>query len=226
MKPKSFIISFLTLLLLVGSVLFIQSLDAETVEANMHLAGGAMTVKNRSYSSFERPASGLSDQELNRHTETDPLFDRSHIPLNEHLDAGLGPLHNANSCAACHVLNGRGRSVKGQSLFRVALREGGGKQPVPGIGFQLQDKAIFGYKPEGSVVRKWIEENGLRRLESHITNPDGTELPVKKVARSLRIAPPLQKNILFFLTFDVSHLTLISTNRVSLSSLSYSLSTL
>lgn len=154
-------------------------------------AAGQMTVFNRAFTAFETPAEGLSEQELDRHVETDPLFEESHIPLIGHVGAGLGPIHNAKSCASCHVLNGRGRPIAGQSLFRVAMRGGEGDQPVPGIGFQLQDKSIYGHSPEATVERVWIERNGLRRLKARLTQPNGSEISAATVARSLRIAPPM-----------------------------------
>ena len=190
MKIKSLIIVMLTLIALLGSI-FSGNLKAKRNIDDIHLAGGSMTTFNRSFSAFEIPAEGLSEEELKHHMETDPLFSRSHIPLNDHKNAGLGPLLNANSCAACHVLNGRGRPVHGESLFRVSLNKGKGDEPVPGIGFQLQDRAIYGHEPEATVVRKWIEEGNLVKLDSIIKTPDGEILQKEKVARSLRIPPPL-----------------------------------
>ncbi|MFL0792743.1 MAG: di-heme oxidoredictase family protein [Prochlorococcus sp.] len=154
-------------------------------------SAGVMTVFNRSFTAFETPAEGLNKAELDRHIETDPLFEESHVPLVGHLGAGLGPTHNAKSCASCHILNGRGKPIAGQSLFRVAMRDGGGVEPVPGIGFQLQDKAIYGHRPEANVERVWMEEGGLRRLQSRFSRPDGKDLTNETVARSLRIAPPM-----------------------------------
>ncbi len=190
MKIRSIIFIILILISLLGSVFF-SPFQAKRLVENMQLAGGSTTTFSRSFAAFEIPAEGLTDQELKRHTDTDPLFDRSHIPLNDHKNAGLGPLHNAKSCSACHVLNGRGRAVLGESLFRVSLNKGNGDQPVPYIGFQLQDRATLGYEPEASVVREWITKGNLRRLRTTITTPAGDVLPLEEVARSLRIPPPL-----------------------------------
>ncbi len=191
MKIRSLIPIMLTLILILVSVLF-SSLEAKpALKSNMRLAGGAATTFSRSFSAFELPAEGLTDQELKRHMDTDPLFDRSHVPLTDHKDAGLGPLHNAKSCSSCHALNGRGRPVSGESLFRISLNKDGGDKPVPGMGFQLQDRATFGHEPEASVVREWIRQGNLRKLETTIKTPNGDLLPIKEVARSLRIPPPL-----------------------------------
>ena len=190
MKIRSFIFTILILIALLGSV-FLSCLKAERLVENIQLAGGYATSFNRSFAAFELPAEGLTDQELKRHMDTDPLFDRSHIPLNDHKNAGLGPLHNAKSCSACHVLNGRGRPVLGESLFRISLNQEKGNKPVPSMGFQLQDRATLGYEPEAFVVREWIEKDNLRKLKTRITTPDGNILPSEQVARSLRIPPPL-----------------------------------
>ena len=171
--------------------MYFYDLNSQELNEDKQLAAGDMTSFNRTYAAFEPPAEGLSEVELTRHLDSDPLFDRSHIPLDDHLNAGLGPLHNANSCSSCHVLNGRGRPVNGQSLFRVAMRENGGINPVPQIGFQLQDRATYGNEPEAIVIRTWIKEGNLRRLKSTITTPDGVELSTKEISRSLRVAPPL-----------------------------------
>jgi CxxC motif-containing protein (DUF1111 family) len=90
--------------------------------ADPQRAAGAMTVANRTSASFEQPAAGLSPAELERHQIADGLFDRTHVPLEGAPGAGLGPRFNAASCIACHVRNGRGRPLMGESLVRVALR--------------------------------------------------------------------------------------------------------
>ena len=189
---SSYLLGFLVLLLSVGlGINFNLERPVWARAGDPQRSAGVMTVFNRAFTAFATPAEGLSQAEFDRHVETDPLFDQSHIPLAGHVGAGLGPTHNAKSCASCHVLNGRGRPIAGQSLFRVAMREGGGTQPVPGIGFQLQDQAIYGHSPEATVERVWLEENGLRRLQARLTKPDGNELGSEAVSRSLRIAPPM-----------------------------------
>ncbi len=190
MRLNQILILILILFLTIGSGYYF-SLNSKDLNGDKQLAAGDMTSFTRSYAAFEPPAEGLSQIELTRHLDSDPLFDRSHIPLDDHLNAGLGPLHNANSCSSCHVLNGRGRPVNGESLFRVALRENGGIKPVPGIGFQLQDRSTYGNAPEAIVVREWINKGNLRRLDSTITTPNGDKLSSKEIARSLRVAPPL-----------------------------------
>ncbi len=186
------LVGFLALLLTVGLADFFNFERPVWARiGDSQQAAGQMTISNRAFTAFATPAEGLSEAELDRHVETDPLFEQSHIPLVGHVGAGLGPIHNAKSCASCHVFNGRGRPIAGQSLFRIAMREGAGDQPVPKLGFQLQDKAIYGHNPEATVERIWIERNGLRRMQAKLTKPDGSDISPVIVARSLRIAPPM-----------------------------------
>ena len=187
---KNILLASLALIIAVGLGLLIES-EHPVWAGDPHRPAGDMTVFKRTFVAFETPAEGLTTAELDRHIETDPLFEKSHVPLDGHAGAGLGPLHNAKSCSSCHVLNGRGKPTAGQSLFRVAIKEGGGIEPVADIGFQLQDRAIFGHSPEATVKRTWIEEGGLRKLQTRITRPDGTVLSAQTIARSLRIAPPM-----------------------------------
>lgn len=161
------------------------------------LSAGALTVFNRTSAAFEKPASNLTQDEIDRHDVGDPLFERSHIPLATHQDAGLGPLFNANSCVACHVRNGRGAPVPGVSLVRVALREADGATPVPEWGWQIQDHAIFGHQPEATMDLTWREEPWtgneppLQKVHVDLIRPNGDVVADGEMNRSLRTAPPL-----------------------------------
>ncbi len=165
--------------------------------ADSQLAAGALTVFNRTSAAFEKPASSLTPDEIARHDVGDPLFERSHIPLATHPDAGLGPLFNANSCVACHVRNGRGAPVPGVSLVRVALQEANGATPVPQWGWQIQDHAIFGHQPEATMDLTWQEEPQagdeppLQKVQVGLIRPDGEVVADSEMNRSLRTAPPL-----------------------------------
>ncbi len=156
--------------------------------ADPQRAAGAMTVANRTSASFEQPAAGLSPAELERHQIADGLFDRTHVPLEGAPGAGLGPRFNAASCIACHVRNGRGRPLMGESLVRVALRDG---RPVPSIGHQVRDRAVLGASPDASVAVEWQNQAGLRRPWVQLDTDAPLDLSVRQVARSLRVAPPL-----------------------------------
>ena len=165
--------------------------------ADSRLAAGALTVFNRTSAAFEKPASNLTPDETARHDVGDPLFERSHIPLATHQDAGLGPLFNANSCVACHVRNGRSAPVPGVSLVRVALQEANGATPVPAWGWQVQDQAIFGHQPEATMDLTWQEEPQagdeppLQKVHVGLIRPNGEAVADAEMNRSLRTAPPL-----------------------------------
>ncbi len=189
-------------LLVLTSVVILVALLVMVVQGpssavDSQLAAGALTVFNRTSAAFEKPASSLTPEEIARHDVGDPLFERSHIPLATHPDAGLGPLFNANSCVACHVRNGRGAPVPGVSLVRVALQEANGATPVPQWGWQIQDHAIFGHQPEATVDLTWQEEPQaggeppLQKVQVGLIHPNGDVVADAEMNRSLRTAPPL-----------------------------------
>ena len=168
-----------------------------SLAADPQLSAGALTVFNRTSAAFEKPASNLTQDEIDRHDVGDPLFERNHIPLATHEDAGLGPLFNANSCVACHVRNGRGAPVPGVSLVRVALQEADGATPAPEWGWQIQDHAIFGHQPEATMDLTWREEPRtgneppLQKVHVDLIRPNGDVVADGEMNRSLRTAPPL-----------------------------------
>jgi len=166
--------------------------------SNSKLAAGLMTVDNRTSASFEQPAEALTPQQLARHVESDLVFDRSHVPLDGPSGAGLGPLFIANSCVACHVRNGRGQTNPDESLVRVAVAmDGGGSTPVPGLGSQVQNRAVWGSEPEALVQVNWRDmpaasgQMTLRKPVVALHKPQGGSYPPEVVSCSLRVAPPL-----------------------------------
>ena len=75
----------------------------------------------------------------------------------------------------------------------------GNAPPVPGLETQIQDQAVYGYKPEADVELTWQESSGkyadgtiyeLRSPVAKITLPDGKLLPAE-VLTSLRIPTPI-----------------------------------
>ncbi|MCK6530721.1 thiol oxidoreductase [Myxococcota bacterium] len=175
------------------------------------LAGGATTIADATSSAYENPAPGLSDDELERHLLGDVAFEATFVTPPADVNAGLGPVYNNSSCAACHVRDGRGLPVAGygpggsQLLVRVSLPEGepevpGGAVPVPGLGDQVRDHATFGLTPAATVTLEWTEQAGsfpvggspyvMRRVEPVVTLADGSPLP-GEVLVSARIPPPV-----------------------------------
>ncbi|HIK33378.1 MAG TPA: c-type cytochrome [Oscillatoriales cyanobacterium M59_W2019_021] len=169
------------------------------------LAGGATTVHNRSSRAFSQPSPGLSAEEFDRHGEGDANFDAVFVTAPALVNPGLGPLFNNASCTGCHIKDGRGMPQMGQSLVRVSLPQPTidphiGAVPVPGIGVQVRDQAIYGHVPDAKVTVEWQERSGQY--------PDGTpyklrspqvllgQLDPKKpipanTLTSLRVPPPV-----------------------------------
>lgn len=173
-------------------------------------AGGAMTIDDRTSLAFAQPAPNLSDEDLVRHRAGDAAFAAQFVPGPAPVNPGLGPIYNNNSCNGCHLRNGRGMPVMGsgpqrtQLLVRVSLPEGtpnhlNGAVPVPGLGLQIRDQAVYGATPAASVTLSWEESSGtygdgtaysLRVPRIHITPSDGATPPANMLT-SLRLPPPV-----------------------------------
>ena len=175
------------------------------------MSGGLTSVINRTSRAFDNPAANLTESEQTRHSEANVTFNDIFVTAPSDVNPGLGPLFNNTSCNGCHLQNGRGMPVigsdtglKSQLLVRVSLPQGqpdvpNGSVPVPEIGAQIHDHAIYGYKPNAEVLVKWQETNGeyadgtlyqLRSPEIKISLPDGKPLP-SEVMTSLRLPPPV-----------------------------------
>ena len=89
---------------------------------------------------------------------------------------GLGPLFNAQSCAVCHPNTGRRQVPDEGELTNVGLvvrlsvpgvdPVTGAPLPEPSYGDQVQDRAVEGYQPEGTIFTNYVTQQGFF--------PDGT----------------------------------------------------
>jgi len=143
--------------------------------------GGATTIDDASSQAFSFPAPNLSPEALEQHLEGDFDFETPFVTAPAEHQAGLGPKFNNTSCINCHVNDGRGRPDKigtplSSLLLRVSLPgknpETGGPKPVPGIGTQLADRAVYGEEPDGQF-RIAYEPVG-------VTYPDGAEVELRR----------------------------------------------
>lgn len=211
---------------LITAILLAHGLDRGSVafsQTGVTLAGGTTTVSNRSSSAYEQPSAGLSDAEVHRHLKGDLAFEAVFVTAPAQIHPGLGPLFNNAACAGCHLRNGRGLPEKGQIIARVSLpaveassSDAPGTPlnsdyhpeatvdlestpPVPGLGTQIQDQAVYGQKPEAAVEVDWQFQSGqygdgttyeLRSAQPKITLRDGDSLP-PQVQVSLRLPPPV-----------------------------------
>ena len=153
--------------------------DPEKMDAlNRGLSGGETTVFDATSHAFSTPAPNLSADGLAKHLEGDVEFEAAFVTVPAEVNPGLGPVYNNISCINCHARDGRGRApTSGEKLtsmlFRVSLPnpEGDvthGPVPVPGFGTQLNNRAIFGVPPEGTVT--------IDYTEGELTTSDGAKV--------------------------------------------------
>jgi CxxC motif-containing protein (DUF1111 family) len=151
------------------------------------------------------PAPGLTPAEMSQHLRGDANFDAVFVTAPARVNPGLGPKFNNSSCSGCHLNDGRGMPQLGQALVRVSLPQGnpevpGGAVPLPEIGTQIRDRAVFGHRPDAQVNLTWQTQTGqysdgshyqLRSPQLQLTETDpGNPLPAK-VQQSLRVPPPV-----------------------------------
>ncbi len=168
-------------------------------------SGGVATVFDATGSAFAQPAPTLSVSSLARHDAGDAAFEAVFVTSPAPVNPGLGPLFNANSCAACHTSDGRGRPpATGEVPTGLLMRLGvagsdahGGPLPAPAFGGQLQVRAVLGQLPEASLVVQYVENGGtfsdgagysLRFPAYQLQNPY-TDLPAGLLT-SPRVSPP------------------------------------
>lgn len=166
------------------------------------LSAGAATVRARSGDdALQQPAANLTAEQAMTHRLGRGLFERLWVsaPSSTIASDGLGPLVNAQSCAACHPGSGRG-NPPGDGIEAVGLvlrlsLPGGAPHPV--YGAQLQTGALPGQLPEGAIGVTWHD--------SVVTLADGAQVALRRPVWSVldpsfgpldaqfsaRVAPPL-----------------------------------
>ncbi len=148
------------------------------------LSGGAATVFDESSRAFTKALPGLSGRDAYLHGLGDAAFEQSFVAAPAPLHGGLGPIFNNVSCVSCHHNDGKGTptagAVNSSLLFRISipgLDEKGGPVAVPGYGGQLQDRAVQGYSPEGTVQ--------ISYAETPLRYADGGSVSLRKPAYTL-----------------------------------------
>jgi len=119
---------------------------------------------------------------------------------------GLGPIFNAQSCASCHLLDGRGiPSSTGTGELGLLVRlsvpgvsDTGGPLAHPEFGDQIQDRSILGVLPEAELIITYVEQPGtygdgseysLRVPTYELVTPGGER--ITDVLVSPRLAPQI-----------------------------------
>jgi CxxC motif-containing protein (DUF1111 family) len=93
------------------------------------------------------------------------LFERNWVsaPSSTKSDDGLGPLYDAPSCAACHVLDPHGPVDETSTPPGMVIRLGNGQgEPDPVYGAQLQTRGVAGQTPEANPDIEWVAKGDLR----------------------------------------------------------------
>ncbi|PON15043.1 hypothetical protein C2W62_25880 [Candidatus Entotheonella serta] len=166
--------------------------DSKTLTSDPRLAGGDTTIFDVTSAAFEAPAPNLTEAELLVHIQGDAAFDAAFVSAPAPIFSGLGPIFNNTACSACHPGNGRGEPAEPDNLrpptmfLRLSLPGAdaltGAPLPVPGFGFQLQHRALFGVEPEASLQVTYTENTELF--------DDGTEIRLRRP--SFMVVEPYQ----------------------------------
>ena len=128
---------------------------------------------------FGQPMAGINSAVLAKFNYGLGLFRHERVALDnaDGTVAGIGPLHNARSCVACHIRDGRGAPPDHPAA-------GGGRSVVIGLagpdpvyGAQIQDQAVAGLVPEAVPTVRWSEQR--------IVLADGTAFSLRQPHWSL-----------------------------------------
>lgn len=129
------------------------------------LSGGSQTAFDATSQAFSHEFEGMNSYDALTHELGDAHFEQTFVTAPAPINSGLGPAYNNVSCVSCHHNDGIGVPTAGESqsglLMRISLPgtdANGGPLPVPGYGTQLQDKAVFGKKPECKVHIEYTYE--------------------------------------------------------------------
>ena len=141
-------------------------------ETGEELSGGTFTSQVDGENAFAAAGPGLSERQQNEFELGNSLFRSNWVaaPASATARDGLGPVMNALSCGACHPKDGR--SMPPQSadenpvglLFRLSQHAMAGYEgdgvPSANYGMQLNNRAIAGVQPEGTVQVTYTERVG------------------------------------------------------------------
>lgn len=180
--------------------------DVEQLVGDDRLGGDA-TITSLTINAFGLPNPELSNTERRRFELGDSFFTSPWVqaPASTEARDGLGLQFNANSCAACHVKDGRAEPPTDDEdipglLLRLSVPgpgPRGGPNPHPRYGGQLQDQALPDRQAEGAIrIRRTLEVGRYAdgtRYELERTSYEIVDLrdgaPAEEPLVSPRIAP-------------------------------------
>ena len=150
-------------------------------------AGGLTTAFDSGRHAFQHAARNIGLEDRRRFAAGDVVFEATFTEAD-----GLGSVHDADGCAACHANNGR-PALMGDGTVPVGVVVAIGGDSAFGV--QLQRQAIGGAEPEGHVDVTWETVEGqypdgipfeLRRPRLTVT----PRLPAGTLV-GMRVAPPV-----------------------------------
>jgi CxxC motif-containing protein (DUF1111 family) len=156
----------------------------EVVVPHSDQLGGATTRSDATTNAFGLPAANITGEQRSLFELGDSFFTQNWVtaPASTKARDGLGPLFNAQACASCHVLDGRGAPPENESdgatrglLVKLSVpgdTANGAPKPEPTYGDQLQDRGIAGVDAEARVVIAYEEQGG--------TYADGNPFSLRK----------------------------------------------
>ncbi len=176
---------------------------AQSYVYETQIAGDATTYsEGLSAMAFQKPASNLSEEQVNRHVRGDSLFSRNFSSEESNDLKGLGPVYNNSSCNACHARDGRGalpiiprgqewvQLGQNESIFlKISIEDGQSREksvannfgepiPVPGFGTQLFHLGLFSVRsdfPGVGQAKVWMSYEYTQFIF-----PDGEILKLRK----------------------------------------------
>jgi CxxC motif-containing protein (DUF1111 family) len=144
--------------------------NVSAYEPGEELAGGETTVFEAGRQAFSLAARNLKGARRDDFFVGNAFFKRNWVtaPASTTGIDGLGPTFNANACAACHFMDGRGAPPQGDEAFLGLLvrlsvpgeDEHGGPLDEPSYGGQFNHHAILGVTAEGSAHVTYTEVPG------------------------------------------------------------------
>jgi CxxC motif-containing protein (DUF1111 family) len=184
---------------------------ARASDAERAAQGGDATVYVQGRQAFGQPVPGMNGQDERTFAVGNSFFRDNWVTAPSSTEArdGLGPLLNAQSCSTCHFEDGRARPPDGPDdperglLLRLSVpgeTPDDPPQPHPVFGDQLQDRAINGVPPEGTVLVTTTDKTGaygdgttytLAEPHYEVVGPDGEPVLDDDVMVSPRIAPAM-----------------------------------
>lgn len=195
-----------------GSLFLVGACGSAEVELDPNL-GGETTRSDVSRNSFSLPAPALTNQERRLFEVGDSFFTQNWVsaPASTEARDGLGPTFNAQACASCHLLDGRGLppdpSRTGTQLglvMRLSVPGAdpvtGGPPPEPTYGGQLQERAVLGVPPEGTIEVEYEYITGAygdgTEFELRVPTFTFTDLAYGPLAEDVLTSPRLAPQVI------------------------------